>query len=402
MAELKDRETDEDELALLLLLLFADDDMDFWLSGYKSTQWFENRLREIGVDSRVLTTAERARDNILQEIKLDVDRSQLDRNVTGLTDVYTHDLASRLAKHHRKWLDEQRRSDNERRWRERRGEEVPEAPEPKPTDIYSEADAKRESASAVTDTVSEVEITVSDEVHRQTGTKLTAIWKTEVDPCPVCEKLSNAPQEVWSLQFPKGPKAHPNCVLPETMIEPIHRQSIIAASRAVYRGAIAEITTVAGYSVRLTMNHPVLTPNGDVPVFKLKEGDSCWLNLWRDAESSAESLFARMASVYGSQAIAAEVASFHGDGLHLVSDIEVASSAVYPGENELPDHEAWLAHMKANPNRLLLSQIEKITCRPYSGYVYDFQSSGVPYYHANGITVHNCRCWLFWKRIIQG
>jgi hypothetical protein len=37
------------------------------------------------------------------------------------------------------------------------------------------------------------------------------IWMVQPDCCDVCDDLDGEPRSVWSLKFPLGPPAHPNC-----------------------------------------------------------------------------------------------------------------------------------------------------------------------------------------------
>jgi hypothetical protein len=37
------------------------------------------------------------------------------------------------------------------------------------------------------------------------------VWVVQPDCCDVCDELDGEPRSVWSLKFPQGPPAHPNC-----------------------------------------------------------------------------------------------------------------------------------------------------------------------------------------------
>lgn len=43
--------------------------------------------------------------------------------------------------------------------------------------------------------------------------KIVAVWKTSEDAavCKICSPLNDQPEDVWSLQVPSGPPAHPRC-----------------------------------------------------------------------------------------------------------------------------------------------------------------------------------------------
>jgi hypothetical protein len=410
MAELKDREKDEQELTLLLLLLFASNDMEFWLSGYQTPQWFEGRLRQLGLQERLLNTSIRAREGMLKELRRDIEFSQLDRRITQVADVYTHDIAGRLSKRHTEWYDEWIGKTNEYNWRLRRGESVPGLPQPKPSDIYGDNYARRESASTVTDVVSETEINAAREVERQHGTRVTAIWRTEADPCPICESMRNQPQEVWSRRFPKGPKAHPNCSLPETVINPFAGHRIIAGLRAVYRGPVIEIELSDGMSVRLTKGHPVPVGTGLLPAAKVRAGDVCLISPQEPTDGiSASQLFDSMYDAAGSIKCHRDVPSYalHGDGGKVQDGVTLVAVEPLPiqwsatGDDWSALRDRVLLHRHVTDVEPMQSQtVVRVTQRPYSGYVYDFQSSGIPYYFANRIAVHNCRCHLEWREVL--
>lgn len=92
--------------------------------------------------------------------------------------------------------------------------------------------------------------------------------------CPICADLEDEETDLdgeWkTLDGDKidGPPAHPNCILPGSVIS----GRIIAGLRAIYDGPAREIKTRQGNILRLTVNHPILTTQGWVSALKLRVG----------------------------------------------------------------------------------------------------------------------------------
>jgi len=81
--------------------------------------------------------------------------------------------------------------------------------------------------------------------------------------------------EVWAKDDPQRPRIpsslHPNCVLPDTLIEGC--DGILAGIRSVYYGPVIDILTSNGSSLTVTPNHLLLTPKGFVAADFLRKGD---------------------------------------------------------------------------------------------------------------------------------
>lgn len=211
MPELKNRTKEEQEIALILLLMFASEDMDFWLSGFQPPQYFQGRLAETPLAERLRSISRRAQDQMLRDLRREILRAPVDERMRRMAEFQEAEIAIRLARRHADWL---QRLEDEARQREedrRAGREVIEPDTPDFEDIYPKSWADRESASTVTDWVSQTEIFTGNEIEDTHKIKLEAFWMTEPGACPICEPLDNTPRAEWSRKFPKGPKAHPNC-----------------------------------------------------------------------------------------------------------------------------------------------------------------------------------------------
>lgn len=93
-------------------------------------------------------------------------------------------------------------------------------------------------------------------------------------PCPICEPLHKTPRSVWSEQFSDGPPAHPNCILPGTLVR-TGGQRLQAGFKFRFDGPAVEITFASGQKLAVTGNHPVCTRRGMVPANEIDNGDYC-------------------------------------------------------------------------------------------------------------------------------
>lgn len=404
MPELKGREKDEQELAALLLLLFASEDMPFWLADLRAPDWFATRLRNLRLQDRLLGISIRARQTMLAELRVEVDRILLDRRMATLTDFYRHDLASRLAHRHAAWLRQLQEEARERERRRQAGEDVPEPDGPKPEDIYGDAFARREAASAITDWVSQTEFETADEIARIHGKTLEAIWQTEADPCPICAELSGKPASHWRKKFPRGPKAHPNCVLPETAIQTPF--GLTASMKSHFRGEVRDLC-IGGYRIlSVTAQHPIETPLGPIPAGNLKSGDTVFTaqNVRDCAPCVAERIHRGMLCRWDHEplSVVPEPGDLHGEGKFITGRTEIAGKPAQPPPiDDMSGAERFCLEMRRRSIRPHVETVTFNSRRFYDGLVYDFSAQSAPYYVAAGIFVSNCRCWLTWKEVLE-
>ena len=121
-----------------------------------------------------------------------------------------------------------------------------------------------------------------------------------------------------------------NCYLPGTEV----RGSFVAGVRSAYAGPALEIQTRGGARLRVTPNHPVMTPRGLVPAHALREGDEV-LRYGagvaavgavdpHDAPSRIEEVFGAIAEVGETVATVLRPEDLHGDARFVHRDVEVS------------------------------------------------------------------------------
>ena len=167
-----------------------------------------------------------------------------------------------------------------------------------------------------------------------------------VHNCPICGPLEGAPKSEWESQFPKGPPAHPNCVLPGNAVSV---PGLVGGAQSLYIGRAIEVTTAGGRCLTVTLNHPILTQKGWVAAGLLSEGENvivCTRTEWIASSiyPDYDHMPAAIEQVFGSLKMSECVATsrmpvsaedFHGDGRSVYGNIHIVG-----------------------PNRLLLGDIE--------------------------------------------
>lgn len=130
------------------------------------------------------------------------------------------------------------------------------------------------------------------------------------------------------------PPLHPNCVLGDTEVLP---GSIVAVTRALYRGNVITVRTRNGRVLSCTENHNVLTQRGFVPASSLDEGDNlvCGVDSgWSfvaphgdDRPTTIEKVFESLSSSSSvpTYSVPPSPIQFHGDGRSFVSKIDVVA-----------------------------------------------------------------------------
>jgi hypothetical protein len=125
----------------------------------------------------------------------------------------------------------------------------------------------------------------------------------------------------------------PNCILPGQLVA----GDVLAASKAFYSGEVLEISTSRGHRLRVTPNHPVMTPSGFIPAKMIAKGDYVLSNDGRqprlivmsDHKKSCpptiENVFSAIRET-GSTAIREPAPlHFHGDAIAFQGNIEVVA-----------------------------------------------------------------------------
>lgn len=404
MPELKGREKDEQEMALLLLLLFASEDMEFWYSGYHTPQWFDEKLKKLGLNDRLSGMSRRVQDAMMKELRYQVSRGTVDARVRQLTEFYRHELAYRMSRVHAEWVDEQEAAARARDIATRTGRVPEDEIERKPLDIYPESFAKREAASGITDWVSATEMATAVVVEKTHDVKLEAIWRTEPGACPICEPMNGTTRAVWSKQFPKGPKAHPNCLAPGTHLSLPY--GLRDSMKSHYEGPMHDLCIGGQYFLSVTAGHPIPTTRGIVGAGDLKSGDAVYMvDAGESQEFEASALHrsvsgdprARLVSVVPDSSM------LHGEGGRVHGEIEIASLYGLRCDHDAYDPDESLRSVlgACGINHRIVG-VTFNSVRHYAGDVYDFSAQSHPFYVASGILVSNCRCHLSWHEVLGG
>lgn len=168
------------------------------------------------------------------------------------------------------------------------------------------------------------------------GLKMHRIWNTAGDElvCPICGPLDKKPESEWADEFPDGPPAHTNCILPGNVVA---GPGLVGAFESHYVGRIIEVRTDAGRWLAVTENHPVLTLTGWKAAKLLREGDNVIVStrpegiaasIYPDYEhvpAAIEEIFGALVKAPGMRArrVPATAKDFHGDGRFLDSYINV-------------------------------------------------------------------------------
>lgn len=208
----------------------------------------------------------------------------------------------------------------------------------------------------------------TDAAAQKSGIVTMREWLPSGDPCKVCEEI----YEKYRYAKPGDPfvkkgtvvagramdygdgvfgsDAHPNCVLPDTVVS---TDGLAAAFRSRYAGPVVSIRTSSGRVVTVTENHQLLTSRGFVRAASLAVGGNLLCcssgqhassnpnhhNRPTTAVEVFETL--RKSGVVSTASVPAASKHLHGDGANCVGEIDVvaAHSLLRHGFNaELAEH----------------------------------------------------------------
>ena len=161
------------------------------------------------------------------------------------------------------------------------------------------------------------------------GVAVKKAWLLGADPCDIC--LDNADAGAIDLDedFPSGddaPPGHPRCLPGDGLVL---AEGITGATKRWYDGDLVVIDTAGGKQLRLTPNHPVLTPGGWVAAGLINEGSDVissdrgeWGALHLDLDDNdmpariedVAEAFGRSGQVFATPVPTAPE-DFHGDGI---------------------------------------------------------------------------------------
>ena len=191
MPDIKDRNKREAELAAALLLLFRDYEDD--LPTVNWTQ-FERDLEEV-LGEQLADTYEAGFNTLKDELEFDLGNIDVPARAETWADEYAKKLAEMIAENSKKVQADD--GDMEGQFDEDRAEKIA------VTEV-TRANTAGEFGVATTALALGLIGSLDD---------LGATWNTAEDEgvCEDCEPLNEAPQDEWSIPFPAGPPAHPNC-----------------------------------------------------------------------------------------------------------------------------------------------------------------------------------------------
>lgn len=156
-----------------------------------------------------------------------------------------------------------------------------------------------------------------------------------------------------------------NCVLPGNRVQ----GNVLACSRSLYSGKAIEIRTVGGRTVRVTGNHPILTPSGFVAANSIHEGQYL-LNGERKVDPSAshnkedgppliEDIFRSLSQIRpGVRRLARPrfVEEFHGDARFIKGDVDIVYAKGELLSHPKPQNFQCICHDVLNRSSVKASQ----------------------------------------------
>lgn len=396
MAELSEQERKdlENELALLLILMWQSQSNDHWYRNSYTRKDFRKMLEDRGVRDTVRKVITKSEKRFIKEVGRK-DSVLDDKTIESQVDDYVDALADRMKNRLKDFKDKFRAEEKVRK-------ASPDDYKPKEISPYTDADAAVESATSVTDLQSSTEDTAAFQFQAIEEKKIHAFWFTEPGSCDVCSPLQGKGKEFWGKKFPKGPPAHPNCVLPDTKISSLI--GFDGAACAHYRGNVVKVITEDGRVLMTTENHIYPTNRGLVAACQMKPRDLLW-GVSNDAEYATElagDVFEKFRKIPRAMVWNGPIdeSSLHGDGRSVVGNACVISlNARVP---QIDDDQKMLEHFIENEfDMAQVLQVTDVDVLWYEGHVFDFSGVTLPYYVANGIIVHNCRCHLEWLPVLD-
>lgn len=198
----EERESVEEELAAILLLIWASQLAAVWATEQRTAAEFRRMLEEAGAPQVVDRVIGRSAENFAAEVGGPA-QPMRPQDMVALRERYLDELATRMAQRQVAYA---REYADARLHHDRTTIGVFEPPEP-----YSEAQAVTEAVTSVTTVVSQTEREGARNRSNDAGISLHPFWVTEPGACKICQPLHNRGKEAWGARFPDGPPAHPNC-----------------------------------------------------------------------------------------------------------------------------------------------------------------------------------------------
>lgn len=185
----------------LILILWESEGASYWAFSTPTIRTFSERFRRIGMSDVLARIAKEQSREFAREVDFPLNIDPMIRRSSVVAEQVEFGIAWRLAKAHRDWISKRAKA-------RRVGDDIPTI-----ADLYTLPDAKRESITSITELVSATELDGRDYLSEHHGIEVETYWT--LDPqsnwCPICLALADTPEREWSIEFPKGPPAHPNC-----------------------------------------------------------------------------------------------------------------------------------------------------------------------------------------------
>lgn len=209
------------------------------------------------------------------------------------------------------------------------------------------------------------------------------------------------------------------CIPGNVELELAHQVS--EATRHWYEGELVEVTTSDGKTLRITPNHPILTPRGWLPAEKVKEGVFSFAVRRPESRakrfSTMELAYIVMDGVGRRESRTGTETCLHGDasgnrldlarvahpvnfGRRLRKSLPPAPPAAggplvdYAlfelGEGDAQQGAEVLSGYDAHIEPVKITSVRRV---PFAGWVYNLTTER-GWYAAGGLIVHNCRCYL--------
>jgi hypothetical protein len=180
--------------------------------------------------------------------------------------------------------------------------------------------------------------------------------------------------------------------------------------RTLYAGEMVELHTRLGHRLTVTVNHPVLTPDGWVPAGQLEQGsqligacgpvDAAVIGVVDDQEPppSAEDLFKSLQS-QGFRTVPMSPHDFHGDALLRKPEIDIAGSdsalldVLQAAQRDSVTDAGNMFRLLADNPGATEDEVTGARKFLWRGAVFDFVTQN-GLILAGGIAVSNCRCYI--------
>jgi len=242
-------------------------------------------------------------------------------------------------------------------------------------------------------------------LYKESGVVSKKEWIVGAGCCDDCEMLNGEIVDI-DENFSNGemvPPAHPNCVLPDTVVCGANVKQYF---KHQYDGLVFQITTGDDRPLNVTANHPILTLRGWVPAKDILVGDTVIKTADQDIAIGTVDERQHIMPVYVESAfeyalwgdepesIKGDKSQFHGDGddgLTLIAKRNykgVENNMTVITDEDLSDAEKRKTYGNL---QIIESVVSSVISFEYVGEVYNIETEGGWFFAENFVT-HNCRC----------